>query len=377
MPKPSFSSSGSRPASSRYRRATLEPGAKEVLTQGLRTSPSSLAFFATRPAATTLRGLDVLVQLVMAAMITAPSGISPLASSARAASSRSAPAMPRSCSAVVGSRRCGLDGPARLRTTLDRSNSSTRSYSALVRALLHRPSCLAYCSTRGHLLRLAAGQLQVIDGLAVDVEHRRSRTVLRTHVGDGRAVTDGQAVSAFAKELQIGTHHPLATQEFGQGQHDIGGSDAGLTLAGQFDADDVGQTHHRGTAEHHGLGFQTADTDGDHTQGVDVRGMGVGAHTGIREGHAVTGLDHRAHLLQVDLVHDAVTGGDHVDVLERGLGPFDEVETVLVAAILDGAVLLEGIRLEPGMLDRQRVVDDQLGRHHGVDLGRVTALLRD
>src|SRR5690606_41537142 len=94
--------------------ATVEPGANEVLTQGLRTSPSWLAFFATRPAATTLRGLEVLVQLVMAAMITAPSGIRPSFSSACAFSRLTA--MPRSASAEVGRRRCGLDGPARLRT---------------------------------------------------------------------------------------------------------------------------------------------------------------------------------------------------------------------------------------------------------------------
>ncbi|MNP17810.1 hypothetical protein D3C76_1102540 [compost metagenome] len=123
--------------------ATLEPGAKEVFTHGLRTRPSALAFFATRPAATTLRGLEVLVQLVMAAMITAPSGIRPWASSSRPDSSLPSSAMPRSASAEVGRRRCGLDGPAMLRTTLPRSKLSTRSYSAVFRASLHRPRVFA------------------------------------------------------------------------------------------------------------------------------------------------------------------------------------------------------------------------------------------
>ncbi|MNE64631.1 hypothetical protein D3C80_1600520 [compost metagenome] len=51
------------------------------------------------------------------------------------------------------------------------------------------------------------------------------------------------------------------------------------------------------------------------------------------------------------------------------------METVLVATILDGAVLGERLRVEARGFHGQRVVDDQLGRHHRVDLGRVTALL--
>src|SRR5690606_34649160 len=55
----------------------------------------------------------------------------------------------------------------------------------------------------------------------------------------------------------------------------------------------------------------------------------------------------------------------------------DEVEAILVAAILDGAVLLEGIRVETRCFYGRGEVDDQLGRHNRVDLGRVTALLGD
>src|SRR6266498_6142842 len=51
---------------------TLEPGASEVLTQGLAPSPRSTAFLASRPAATITDGLEVLVQLVMAAITTCP-----------------------------------------------------------------------------------------------------------------------------------------------------------------------------------------------------------------------------------------------------------------------------------------------------------------
>src|SRR5437764_3331260 len=51
---------------------TREPGAREVLTHGLVFSPRSTAFFASSPAAIMTDGLDVFVQLVMAAMTTSP-----------------------------------------------------------------------------------------------------------------------------------------------------------------------------------------------------------------------------------------------------------------------------------------------------------------
>ena len=228
-----------------------------------------------------------------------------------------------------------------------------------------------------HLGFLAAGQAQVVQGLLVDVEHRRGRAVFRAHVGDGGAVADGQRRGAFAEEFEVGPDHALFAQELGQRQHHVGGGDARLRPAAEPDADDVRQAHPRGAAEHHVLGLQAADADGDHAQRIDVRGVAVGADAGVRERHAVLHVDHRRHLLQVDLVHDAVARRDHVHVLEGLLGPVDEVEAVFVAAVLDGAVLGERIRVEAAALHRQRVVDDQLHRHHRVDLGRVAALLGD
>jgi hypothetical protein len=50
----------------------------DVLTHGLEVSPRSTAFFASRPAATMTLGFDVLVQLVIAAITTAPSARSRL-----------------------------------------------------------------------------------------------------------------------------------------------------------------------------------------------------------------------------------------------------------------------------------------------------------
>src|SRR5690554_7380824 len=101
----------------------LEPGASEVFTQGLRVKPSLLALRAIRPAATILRGLLVLVQLVIAAKIQAPSGINP-------SSFSTTPEIPRAANSDEGNNACGFEGPARLRVTLVMSKVSTRSYSA-------------------------------------------------------------------------------------------------------------------------------------------------------------------------------------------------------------------------------------------------------
>src|SRR5215469_9904610 len=51
---------------------TFDPGARDVLTQGLVVIPRSTAFRARSPAATITEGLDVLVQLVMAAITACP-----------------------------------------------------------------------------------------------------------------------------------------------------------------------------------------------------------------------------------------------------------------------------------------------------------------
>src|ERR1041384_1198591 len=61
-----------RPAFSRYSATTWLPGASEVLTQGLEVRPLATALRATRAAAISTDGLDVLVQEVMAAIATSP-----------------------------------------------------------------------------------------------------------------------------------------------------------------------------------------------------------------------------------------------------------------------------------------------------------------
>src|SRR5579875_1404053 len=69
---PSSSRYSVSPARSRYSLTTLDPGASDVLTHGLTLSPRCTAFRASSPAPTITDGLDVLVQLVIAAITTCP-----------------------------------------------------------------------------------------------------------------------------------------------------------------------------------------------------------------------------------------------------------------------------------------------------------------
>src|SRR3990172_3075881 len=71
--KPRVSRSCIKPALVRYSVTTFDPGAMLVLTQGLRLRPRWTALRASSPAPIMTDGLDVLVQLVMAATTTEPS----------------------------------------------------------------------------------------------------------------------------------------------------------------------------------------------------------------------------------------------------------------------------------------------------------------
>ena len=117
-----------------------------------------------------------------------------------------------------------------------------------------------------HLRVVAAGQFQIINGLLINSEHRSSRAELRGHVGNSGTVADGEASCAHTEEFDKCSNHALFTQEFGQRQHDVGGSNARLAFAGQLNTDNIRQTHHGRTAQHYGFGFQTAHTHGNHAQ---------------------------------------------------------------------------------------------------------------
>ena len=140
---------------------------------------------------------------------------------------------------------------------------------------------------------------------------------------------------------------------------------------------DIRQAHHRWVTEHHGFCFQSTDTHRNHAQRIHVRGMAVCAHASIGVGDAILYLNNRRHFFQIDLVHDTVACWNHIDVFKGSLCPVDKVKTVFVAAVFDGAVFFKRIWVITTTFHSKRVVNNQLGLYHRVDLAWVAALLGD
>ena len=73
----------------------------------------------------------------------------------------------------------------------------------------------------------------------------------------------GQVSQAVAVELDEFPHHALLAQHLRDGQHQVGGGDALAQLAGELEADDLGDQHRYRLAEHGGFRLDAADAPAD------------------------------------------------------------------------------------------------------------------
>ena len=222
----------------------------------------------------------------------------------------------------------------------------------------------------------AAGQPQVGQRLVVDREDRAGRAELRAHVADRGPVGDRDRGHAVAVELDELADHAVLAQQFGDGEHEVGGGRAGRHFTGQPEPDHLGDQHADRLAEHGRLGLDAADPPAEDAEPVLHRGVRVGADAGVRVGAhgaiAVAGHDHAGEMLDVDLVHDPGPRRHHLELVKRGLAPAQELKALLVPAIFEVHVALEGVRPAEDVGD-DRMVDDELGRDQRVDLRRVAA----
>ncbi|GAA3040369.1 hypothetical protein GCM10020000_18590 [Streptomyces olivoverticillatus] len=159
------------------------------------------------------------------------------------------------------------------------------------------------------LLLGAAGELEVLQGLAVDREDRGGGAELRRHVADGGAVGEARRGHALAVELDELADDAVLAQHLGDREDEVGGGGAVRQLAGQLEADDARDEHGDRLAEHRGLGLDAADAPAEHAEAVDHGGVRVGADEGVGVGLAAPDHDGAGQVLDVHLVDDAGARG--------------------------------------------------------------------
>ena len=99
-------------------------------------------------------------------------------------------------------------------------------------------------------------------------------------------VARSASVSGFkagAEELDELADHALLAQHLRDGQHEVGGGDAFLELAGQLEADDFRQQHGQRLAEHGGFRFDAADAPAENAKAIDHGGVRIGADDRCRD----------------------------------------------------------------------------------------------
>ena len=156
---------------------------------------------------------------------------------------------------------------------------------------------------------IAAGEAQIVQRLGVHREEAAGGAVFGRHVGDGRAVGDAEGREGRPEELDELADDALLAEHLGDGEHQVGGRRAFRHAAGEAEADDVGDEHGDGLAEHGGFRLDAADTPAEHAGAVHHGGVAVGSveRVRVRERLAArfAGPDHLAEIFQVHLVADA------------------------------------------------------------------------
>ena len=148
----------------------------------------------------------------------------------------------------------------------------------------------------------------------------------------------------------------------------------------ELEADDFGNQHGEGLAEHGGFGLDPADAPAEDAEAIDHGGVRVGADERIGVGlHPAAGghaANHASEIFEIDLMADAGVRRNNFEILKSLLAPAEERVTLDVALEFELGVEAEGIdAAEAVHLDG--VVDDQLGGEERIDALGVAAHLDD
>ena len=234
---------------------------------------------------------------------------------------------------------------------------------------------------QSHLLGAATREAQVVQGAVVHREQRAGAAVLRGHVRDAGALGGGKRCHAGAEAFHKAAHHAAFAQHLRERQRHVHGRHALGQVARQPHANDAGHERRDGLAERGRLRLDAAHAPTEYADAVGRGRMGVSAHQRVEVNHGgAVGArkagrrlhDHAGELLDVQLVADALPRRHDAHILEGLLGPFQEVVALAVALELQLHVLIHAA-VAPGHIRNDRMVDDQIARHLGINLLRIAA----
>ena len=217
---------------------------------------------------------------------------------------------------------------------------------------------------------VAPGDAEIVERDLVDREERGRRTELRRHVGDRRPIGERDAGESVAERLDVCTDHSVSAESFGHREDQVCRRGACRQRSNELESDDLRQRREERLAEQHRLRLDPAHAEAEHPEARDHRGVRVGADACVGEGERrsvdLLHADDRRKALQVHLMHDACPRGDDAEAVECALCPSKESIAFLVALVLSSDVQFECVRSRPAV-DLDRVVDDEIGGHLGVD----------
>ena len=223
----------------------------------------------------------------------------------------------------------------------------------------------------------AARQTHVLESLVVDAKETAGRTVLWRHIGDSRAVSEGEPCNAFAVEFDKAAHHAHFAQHFHTGKHKVGCGDTFGHFAGEFEAHNFRDQHRDRLAQHRCFCLDPANAPAKNAKTVDHGGVAVGSNTGVGIGDKIAILVRArphtaADIFKVHLVADACAWGNSCEILERFGAPFEEVIALCVSLVFEAHVGFHRLRVAK-FIDHDRVVDHEVDGHLRVNLGCVSA----
>ena len=182
----------------------------------------------------------------------------------------------------------------------------------------------------------ASSSAKVGESFFVDWEIPHRGSVFRGHVGDGRAIGEGQFCGPWAIEFDEFTDDFVLPKDLGDGECEIGGGRAGRKFPREIESNDFRGQEGEGLTEHASLGLNSADAPTNNSKTVNHRGVGVRPNEGVWVGDdGAIRLFFRKYtageVFEVYLMNDSDAGGNNAERLEGLLSPFEEFVAFPVA----------------------------------------------